>query len=123
MEHKEAAINYLHAHKKEFLEELKEFVRIPSVSTDLNAKADMHRAASWVVDRLRKIGVENVNIFPTKGHPVVYGEHLKAGADKPVVLIYGHYDVQPAEPLELWNTPAFEPTQIGENLHGRALQI
>lgn len=119
MEHKEAALEYARSHHKRFLDDLKEFVSIPSVSTELSAKADMQRAANWVASRLEKLGIEKVTIFPTKGHPVVYGEYLKAGKDKPVVLIYGHYDVQPAEPLELWHTPAFEPTQIGENLYGR----
>lgn len=119
MEHKEAALEYARSHHKRFLDDLKEFVSIPSVSTELSAKADMQRAANWVASRLEKLGIEEVTIFPTKGHPVVYGEYLKAGKDKPVVLIYGHYDVQPAEPLELWHTPAFEPTQIGENLYGR----
>ncbi|HUV92326.1 MAG TPA: dipeptidase, partial [Anaerolineales bacterium] len=65
------------------------------------------------------LGFENVKILPTARHPVVYGESLKAGSDKPTVLIYGHYDVQPAEPLELWGTPPFEPTKHGENLYGR----
>lgn len=119
MKQKEAALEYVRSHQKEFLDELKEFVSIPSVSTDAAAKADMQKAAEWVASRLRRLGIEKVTIFPTKGHAVVYGEYLKAGKDKPVVLIYGHYDVQPAEPLELWRTPAFEPTQIGENLYGR----
>lgn len=119
MNHKEAALDYVRSHQKEFLDELKEFVSIPSVSTDTAAKADMQKAAEWVADRLRRLDIENVTIFPTKGHAVVYGEYLKAGKDKPTALIYGHYDVQPAEPLELWHTPAFEPTQVGENLFGR----
>jgi acetylornithine deacetylase/succinyl-diaminopimelate desuccinylase-like protein len=68
---------------------------------------------------MHSLGFENVKILPTARHPVVYGESLKAGSDKPTVLIYGHYDVQPAEPLELWGTPPFEPTKHGENLYGR----
>lgn len=119
MDHKDAALDYVRTHQSQFLDDLKEFVSIPSVSTDISAKADMLRAAEWVSSRLKKLDIENITIFPTKGHPVVYGEYLKAGKDKPVVLIYGHYDVQPAEPLELWHTPAFEPTQVGDNLYGR----
>lgn len=113
------ALEYVRSHHTEFLDELKEFVSIPSVSTDISAKADTQKAAEWVANKLRKLGIENITIFPTKGHPVVYGEYLKAGENKPTVLVYGHYDVQPAEPLELWRTPAFEPTQVGENLFGR----
>lgn len=119
MDHKDAALDYVRTHQSQFLDDLKEFVSIPSISTDISAKADMLRAAEWVASRLKKLDIENITIFPTKGHPVVYGEYLKAGKDKPVVLIYGHYDVQPAEPLELWHTPAFEPTQVGDNLYGR----
>ncbi len=79
----------------------------------------MLRAAEWVAGQLRYLGMSRVQVMPTAGHPVVFGELLQAGKDKPVVLVYGHYDVQPAEPLELWHTPPFEPTQSGENLFGR----
>jgi len=113
------AIQYIHARRGEILQNLKDFVAIPSISTDPEAKADMRRAAEWVAEQLRGMGVENVAIMPTSGHPVVYGEWMKDGADRPTVLVYGHYDVQPAEPLELWHTPAFEPTEKGENLYGR----
>ncbi len=119
MKHQEAALEYARSNHPQFLDELKEFIHIPSVSTDPAAKADMQHAAEWVAERLGRLGMENVTIFPTKGHPLVYGDYLHAGEDKPVLLIYGHYDVQPAEPLELWRTPAFEATQIGENLYGR----
>lgn len=102
-----------------FLDELKEFVSIPSISTDPSAEADIQRAAEWVAERLRSMEIDNVQIFPTPRHPVVYGESLKAGSDKPTALFYGHYDVQPPEPLDLWLSPPFEPTQRGENLYGR----
>jgi acetylornithine deacetylase/succinyl-diaminopimelate desuccinylase-like protein len=114
-----AALTYLHQHREQFLDELKAFVRIPSVSTDTSAKPDMQRAADWVAAQLHNLGMHNVQIMPTAGQSVVYGENLSAGSDKPTVLIYGHYDVQPAEPLELWNSPAFEPTLRDENLFGR----
>src|SRR5450759_5200878 len=88
--------------------ELFEFLRIPSVSAKSDHNADTRRAAEWVKNSLDKIGVA-AKIYPTAGHPVVVGEWRKApGA--PTVLIYGHYDVQPAEPLDLWTSPAFEPT-------------
>ncbi|MBN2550171.1 MAG: dipeptidase [Anaerolineales bacterium] len=118
-EHLNAALEYARANRAGFLQEFIEFVRIPSVSTAPEAKADIQRAAQWVANQLRNLGMKNVSVFPTAGHPVVFGEYLGAGADKPTVLIYGHYDVQPAEPLELWHSPAFEPTVRGENLYGR----
>ncbi len=113
------ALSYAQEHKDQILDELIEFVSIPSVSTDPEKKTEMQRAAQWVANQMHSLGFENVKILPTARHPVVYGESLKAGSDKPTVLIYGHYDVQPAEPLELWGTPPFEPTQQGENLYGR----
>ena len=79
----------------------------------------MQKAADWVASQLRDLNFENVEIYPTARHPVVYGENLTVGAARPTVLIYGHYDVQPAEPLELWKTPAFSPTLKGDDLFGR----
>ena len=114
-----AALQYAHNNRERFLEELEEFVRIPSISTDPAAKADMQKAAEWVSSQLMALGMQNVKIYPTAGHPVVFGESLSAGETRPTVLIYGHYDVQPAEPLELWETPAFSPTIKGDNLYGR----
>ena len=113
------ALQWIHTNHGKILQNLKDFVSIPSISSDPQAKADMQRAAEWVAGQLRGMGIENVAIMPTSGHPVVYGDWLKAGADRPTVLVYGHYDVQPADPLELWATPAFEPTEKGENLYGR----
>jgi acetylornithine deacetylase/succinyl-diaminopimelate desuccinylase-like protein len=113
------ALNYAQQNKEQFLEELEKFVQIPSVSTDPDHKSDIQKAANWVAERLNGLGMQNVSVLPTAGHPVVYGESLTAGEHKPIVLIYGHYDVQPADPLELWLTPPFEPTQKGENLYGR----
>jgi acetylornithine deacetylase/succinyl-diaminopimelate desuccinylase-like protein len=114
-----SALAYNQENRARYLDELKSLVSIPSVSTDPNAKADMQRAAEWVAGQLRRLGMQNVNIYPTDQHPVVYGEYLRAGSGKPTVLIYGHYDVQPVEPLELWISPPFEPIQRGENLYGR----
>jgi acetylornithine deacetylase/succinyl-diaminopimelate desuccinylase-like protein len=113
------ALAYIQANHDRFLEELMELVSIPSVSTDPAAESHIQRAAKWIADQLRGLGMQNVEIYPTDGHPIVYGESLTAGAGKPTVLIYGHYDVQPAEPIELWESPAFEPTKRGDNLFGR----
>lgn len=115
----DAAVHFAENRREQILEELQTLVSIPSVSTDASAKPAIQRAANWVAEQLDKLGMSNVRLLPTAGHPVVYGESLTAGKDKPVVLVYGHYDVQPAEPLELWRTPPFEPTQVGENLFGR----
>ncbi|MFU8803004.1 MAG: dipeptidase [Bradymonadaceae bacterium] len=91
-----------------FVEELKEFLRIPSVSTDLAMAGEVKRCASWLADHLTGIGLETVEIHPTPGHPIIYAEHCRVpGA--PTILIYGHYDVQPPDPLDEWVTPPFEP--------------
>jgi acetylornithine deacetylase/succinyl-diaminopimelate desuccinylase-like protein len=109
---------YIDSQRDANLAELMEFLRIPSVSTMSEHKPDIERAARWVADKLREAGLEKVETLPTGGHPMVYGEWLKApGA--PTALFYGHYDVQPAEPLELWTTPAFEPAVRKGNLYGR----
>ena len=91
----------------------------PSVSSQAAHKADMQRAAEWGAERLRRAGLQNVAILPTAGHPVVYGDWLVAGAGKPTVLVYGHYDVQPALDLSLWESPPFEPQQRDEYLYAR----
>lgn len=102
-----------------YLAELIEFVRIPSVSTDPRSGEDMQHAAQWLARQFQSIGMERVVVFPTAGKPVVYAEWLQAGSAAPTVLVYGHYDVQPAEPLELWLSPAFEPQVRQDNLYGR----
>ena len=111
-------IDYIESKREEHLNELKEFLRIPSVSTKSEHKPDIERAAHWVAEKLRGAGLEKIEIAPTKMHPLVYGESLHAPG-KPTVLFYGHYDVQPAEPLDLWTSPAFDPTVRGGNLFGR----
>lgn len=113
------ALQYAHENNPRFLAELKEFLTIASVSTDPDRKPDMDKAAKWVARQLEKIGMSGITIFTTAGHPVVYGELMSEYEDAPTVLIYGHYDVQPAEPLELWASAAFEPTQRGDNLYAR----
>src|SRR6202041_76553 len=109
---------YIDSKHDEHLNELYEFLRIPSVSAQSEHTPDIQRAAKWVAEKLRAAGLENVEILPTKMHPLVYGESLRAPG-KPTILFYGHYDVQPAEPLNLWTSPAFEPTIRGGDLFGR----
>jgi acetylornithine deacetylase/succinyl-diaminopimelate desuccinylase-like protein len=104
-----AAAAFIRENRDRHLEELKEILRIPSISTDPERAGDVKRAAEWIRDRLSKAGCTKVEIHPTKGHPIVYGEWLRAPG-KPTVLVYGHYDVQPVDPVELWKTPPFEPT-------------
>ena len=116
---RETALTFAHNNKERFLTELKDFLLIPSVSTNPENVPDIHKAADWLVVNLKKLGCSNVQIFQTKKHPVVYGEWLKAGADKPTVLVYGHYDVQPADPLDLWETGPFDPVIRGDYLFSR----
>jgi acetylornithine deacetylase/succinyl-diaminopimelate desuccinylase-like protein len=105
----DAARVYSRAHCDRFLQELDALLRIPSLSGDPAHAADVQRAAEWLADHLRGIGAENVAVMPTAGYPVVYGDWLGAGADKPTVLVYGHYDVVPAAIEDGWDTPPFEP--------------
>ncbi|UOR10896.1 dipeptidase [Halobacillus amylolyticus] len=95
-------------HKGKFLEELQEFLRIPSISSLSEHKQDVQKGADWVANALEKIGMENIEVIETDGHPIVYADWLHAD-DRPTVLIYGHYDVQPADPLELWDSKPFAP--------------
>ena len=111
--------NYLKENEARFVGELLDFVRIPSVSASAEHVADVVTAGEWVVQRLKSAGIQNVQMFPTAGHPVVYGDWLHAGADKPTVLIYGHFDVQPAEPFDLWQTPPFAPEVRDDKVWGR----
>ncbi len=103
---------------EQHLAELCEFLRIPSISAKTEHKPDIERAAKWVADHLRAAGFKTVEIIPTNLHPLVYAESLEAPG-KPTVLFYGHYDVQPAEPLDLWTSPAFDPQARDGNLYGR----
>lgn len=100
---------YLAQHRERFEAELIEFLSIPSVSTDPERSDDVVRCANWLADHLRGIGLKHVEVLPTNGHPIVYAENLDAGEGAPTVLFYGHYDVQPVDPLNLWTNPPFEP--------------
>ena len=109
---------FIEENKQRFLDELLQFLRIPSVSTLPEHKEDVARAAAFVADSLSGAGIENVEIIRTEKHPLVYGDWLHAPG-KPTVLCYGHFDVQPPDPLELWMTPPFEPTIRDGNIYAR----
>jgi acetylornithine deacetylase/succinyl-diaminopimelate desuccinylase-like protein len=111
-------LGYIENNSERYLKELTEFLAIPSVSTNAENAGDIRRCAEWVAEHLRAIGIPDVRIMATPGHPVVYGAWMDAPG-KPTVLIYGHYDVQPPEPLELWTSPPFEATVRGEELYAR----
>src|SRR5436305_4297219 len=109
---------FIEGRRDQHLAELSEFLRIPSISAKREHKPDIERGARWVADHLRAAGFKTVPIVPTNLHPLVYAESLEAPR-QPTILFYGHYDVQPPEPLELWTSPAFEPTVRDGNLFGR----
>ncbi|MCS7026631.1 MAG: dipeptidase [Bryobacteraceae bacterium] len=111
-------MSYFREHRSRFLEELKAFLRIPSISASAEHSRDIERAAEFVATELRQAGLKAVQVISGPGHPLVYGEWLEAPG-KPVLLFYGHYDVQPPEPLEEWISPPFEPEIRGENLYAR----
>ena len=113
-----AITDYVRGHESAFLDELLDFLRIPSVSTSPEHKVDVARAAEFVATALRQAGLENVAIIPTARHPLVYADWLHA-AGKPTVLCYGHYDVQPPDPLDLWHSPPFEPRIENGNIYAR----
>ncbi len=115
---RENALRYAHNNKENFLNAYEEILRIPSVSTEKAHRPDIQRAAEWLNAQLRSLGMQNVQLFPTEGSPIVYGEYLEA-QDVPTVLVYGHYDVQPVDPVELWETGPFVPTVIGEDIFAR----
>jgi acetylornithine deacetylase/succinyl-diaminopimelate desuccinylase-like protein len=115
----ERAVAYARAHREAFLQDLQELLRIPSVSTLPERRGDMRRMAEELAKRLTELGFTKVGVHATAGHPVVFGEDLRAGAGAPTVLFYGHYDVQPPDPLEEWKSGPFEPTVRGEDLFAR----
>ncbi|MBL9092322.1 MAG: dipeptidase [Planctomycetaceae bacterium] len=113
----QAVDDFLSKNAARYEDELCELLRIPSVSADSKFKADVRRAAEWVAGQFRNLGL-TTEVCETAGHPIVYAEHCRApGA--PTVLVYGHYDVQPPDPLDLWTTPPFEPTRRDGNLYAR----
>jgi acetylornithine deacetylase/succinyl-diaminopimelate desuccinylase-like protein len=113
------AIAYARKNRERSLQSLTELLRIPSVSTLPEHIPDMQRAAEWLVQRLQALGFDGARILPTARHPVVYAEWMKAGPSAQTILFYGHYDVQPTDPIGLWRTDPFEPVFEGDNLYAR----
>src|SRR5690606_19183612 len=114
-------LEYAQTHCERFLQQLEAFVSIPSVSTDPAHNPDVQRAAEWLADDMRRIGLTTVEVIPTAGHPIVYGEWLEAGPSAPTVLVYAHYDVQPAAKSDGWNTEPFEPYRADGKVYGRGI--
>ncbi|SEB42472.1 dipeptidase [Terriglobus roseus] len=114
----QSALEFAAGNKANALAELKDFLRIPSISTLPEHAGDVRRAAQFLADELKRIGMENVRLIETSGHPLVYADHLHA-AGKPTILCYGHYDVQPPDPLDEWVSPPFEPTERNGNIYAR----
>src|ERR1700689_4072645 len=112
------AVDFARNNQPRFLNEIKEVLRLPSISTLDEHKGDVQKAADFVAAELRRIGMQNVEVIPTQGHPLLYADWLHAPG-KPTVLMYAHYDVQPAEPLDEWHTPPFEPTERNNNIYAR----
>ena len=113
-----ATQQFIAQNQSRFLDELMDLLRIPSISADSAYKHEVFRCADWVAQKLSSAGADRVEVCPTKGYPIVYGEKI-IDPNKPTVLVYGHYDVQPAVPLELWETPPFEPTIRKDRIYAR----
>jgi acetylornithine deacetylase/succinyl-diaminopimelate desuccinylase-like protein len=113
------ARGYARQHASEFQEQLYALLRIPSVSTDTQHKEDMTRAAGWLAAEMLRVGLDKAEVLPTGGHPVVYGEWMGAGANAKTVLVYGHYDVQPAEMTDGWSSEPFEPEERDGFIYAR----
>ena len=99
---------YISENKERFVSELIDLLKIPSVSADPSFAGDVQKTAEMVAARLKEAGADNIEVCATAGYPIVYGDKI-IDADLPTILVYGHYDVQPADPVELWTSPAFEP--------------
>lgn len=119
LEHCQKALEYSQNNHDLFLSDLHDFLKIPSISTNPENKPDMISAANAAAAMLKKIGFDRVQVMPTPGHPVVFGEWMKAGPDFPTVLVYGHYDVQPVDPIDLWHSDPFSPQVQGDLLVAR----
>jgi acetylornithine deacetylase/succinyl-diaminopimelate desuccinylase-like protein len=118
-QHSDKARKYSRDHAERFKHELQELLRIPSLSGDPAHASDVKRAAEWLAAQLHAMGVKTAKVIPTAGHPVVYGAWLEAGPDKPTVLVYGHYDVVPANMEDGWDSPPFEPVEKDGKIYAR----
>ena len=114
----EEVIKHINENREVFINELKDFLRIPSISTLAENKKDINYCANFVMEKLKQAGMSRVEVFQSEGHPIVYGEWLGAPG-KPTILIYGHYDVQPVDPIDLWDSPPFEPTIKDGKIYSR----
>src|SRR4051795_5274065 len=106
------ALAYARVHRVRFVETLQDFIRLPSISVQPERAADVRCCAGWLADQLRRVGLAHVEVIPTPRHPIVYAT-WRGASGCPTVLIYGHYDVQPIDPLEAWHIPPFEPVVRG----------
>lgn len=113
------ALQYAQSHHDSFIAELKDFLSLPSISALPEHKTDIQRTAQWLAERFTALGLRNAKVNPTTGHPIVTAEWLEAGPDKPTVLIYGHYDVQPTDPIELWHSDPFKAEVRDNYLYAR----
>ena len=111
-------IKHINSNSDNYINELKGFLRIKSISTLANHKKDMIKGAVFVADSLKEAGMKNVKVIRTNGHPLIYAEWLGAPG-KPTVLVYGHYDVQPVDPIELWDSPPFDPVIKDGKIYAR----
>ena len=119
----ESVISYLNKNFEAYIDELKEYLKIPSISANDSGEKEMINCAEFVSQKLKDAGMTKVDIFPTKGHPIVYGEWT-GQPGQPTVLIYGHYDVQPADPLELWHSdPLILLLRMGKSMHEELMII
>src|SRR5215467_13957623 len=113
-----SVIDFIHTNRDRYVQELKQYLAIPSISALPQHAADVKRCAEWTADEMRRVGLENVRLASTAGNPVVYGDWLHApGA--PTILFYGHYDVQPVDPVNLWESPPFEATVRDGEIYAR----
>jgi acetylornithine deacetylase/succinyl-diaminopimelate desuccinylase-like protein len=113
------AQDYSRKHHEDFIKTLSEFLKIKTISSDSTFNNDIRKGAQWLADYFKKVGAENIRILETGRHPVVFADLSKAGSSKPTILIYGHYDVQPPDPIELWNSEPFEPAVKDGKLFAR----
>src|SRR4051795_12189875 len=111
-------IDFINTHRDRYVEELKHYLAIPSISALPQHRGDVQRTAEWSADEMRRIGLQNVRLIETPGNPIVYGDWLEASG-APTILFYGHYDVQPVDPVELWDSPPFEATVRDGELYAR----
>jgi acetylornithine deacetylase/succinyl-diaminopimelate desuccinylase-like protein len=111
-------IDFIHTNRDRYIKELTDYLAIPSISALPEHKADVRRCAEWTADEMRRVGLENVRVIDTPGHPVVYGDWLHASG-APTILFYGHYDVQPVDPVDLWTSPPFQATVRDGEIYAR----